>query len=681
MFGILIISAIIFLTGCPALIPPIEPPSNPNDENNPVAALDGFGATTESATSIRLVWNATYTGDTAPAGVFIIRKKDEPPVSRTDGIAVAAVLADGEFLDEELDEGATYWYSAWTHNADESHFTGPISVNASTFSLVTGFAATTVDTTKINLTWTLPASNPPAGIIVVRNTTATPLDPDDGTLLPAILSAASYEDTGLTPGTTYNYAMWTYEDIDGAYAGPMTDDAATDPVPILANFTATANSDTEIEVTWTTPNPPPDEVKIRIKAGSAPTSPGDVGVDDSADLTDAEITAASHVFDFLTPNTVYYVSAWCYDVYDNETVPLESDASTVPEVTNLFLEVNSATSVTINWTVPGFAPDSIVIRRGTSVAPADPTEGTSIPATLGIETVTDTSISAGATYQYSVFSESGGYYAGPQIIQVAPFNPVTGFVADATSSSSVELTWSVPGSNPPPSILVIRSMSGFTTDPTELSGITNPTTVPVNDPNSLLANTVWYYSLWSYDQYLNYSAVSQDTANTSIGTANILPSSDGYVASWTVSSTGDILVGSSTYFGLFDFNIGSLDSYVTSYLQSAIVSVYRSAPADSYTRTIRVYGITTAWSLAESYNTLYPKVTNASNLTAANVDDSIDYQEWGNWDVTGIVADWILGSVSGLRMNEETSWGTANFASKDSPTFEPYLQLQWDAMD
>src|SRR5205085_2764280 len=87
---------------------------------------------------------------------------------------------------------------------------------------VTSLSATAGNTT-VALTWT----NPSGGfdqIKVVRKAGSDPADPTDGNAVATGAAITSAADTGLTNGTTYNYAVWAFS---GALFSPATRATAT----------------------------------------------------------------------------------------------------------------------------------------------------------------------------------------------------------------------------------------------------------------------------------------------------------------------------------------------------------------------------------------------------------------------------------------------------------------------
>ena len=310
------------LPSCEVFFEPVKPPINPNDPNNPVIAIAGFAASTIDATTIELSWNTVWADEsTKPAGLIIVRKENEPPTNRFDGTIIDSsdttsglVLDDGTFEDADLAENTEYWYAAWTFDAAKENYTGPVYTEASTvFALqVLNFTATALDTTRIEVSWSVPLTDPPGGMILVRNDTASPSDSTDGDVLTVDLDDGQYIDTGLPPNTTRYYAVWTYAEEDGILTDAQNAVATTESVPVLSSFTAAANDSSSVAIAWTISGTAPAEIVIVRKTGSLPGSEAD-----GTKLTGVVVAAGSHTDPAAAPNTICYYRAWTKDGYGN----------------------------------------------------------------------------------------------------------------------------------------------------------------------------------------------------------------------------------------------------------------------------------------------------------------------------------------------------------------------------
>ena len=113
---------------------------------------------------------------------------------------------------------------------------------------VTGLRVSGTTPTGINLAWTDPADSDFAGVMIRRAAGSTPpSSPTAGTLVADVgFGSTSFTDTGLTPGSTYSYALFAHDAVPN-YAAAATATAAV-PVctPTVQHVSGTLSQDT----TW-----------------------------------------------------------------------------------------------------------------------------------------------------------------------------------------------------------------------------------------------------------------------------------------------------------------------------------------------------------------------------------------------------------------------------------------------
>ena len=185
-----------------------------------VTKLRVAGVSRESAT---LSWvNPTDKGFT---GVTIRRAEGATaPTSQVSGTAVTDTDLNGTtFTDTRLTADTTYTYALFAHDGSGNYSRATVTTLRTGRFGVTGLEATTVRRTSVTLAWVNPTDNAFTGVIVRRADGPTP--PSSATEGTAVDDVASPEDSitdnGLTPGTTYSYAVFAH---DGAQhvAGAVT---------------------------------------------------------------------------------------------------------------------------------------------------------------------------------------------------------------------------------------------------------------------------------------------------------------------------------------------------------------------------------------------------------------------------------------------------------------------------
>jgi glucose/arabinose dehydrogenase/PKD repeat protein len=182
-------------------------------------------------------------------------------------------------------------------------------------SIPAGLTATPVSTTQINLAWSASTDNVAVtGYQVFRNGGANPI---------ATTTTPSYSDTGLTPNTSYQYALKAFDAAGNLSALSATVSAATpasgadiSAPSIPDGLTATPASTTQINLAW---NPSTDNVAVTgyqvfRNGGANPI---------------ATTTTPNYSDTALTPNTTYQYALKAFDAAGN----LSSLSATVSAAT------------------------------------------------------------------------------------------------------------------------------------------------------------------------------------------------------------------------------------------------------------------------------------------------------------------------------------------------------------
>lgn len=300
----------VLLASCGLLLPQ-RGRENPLDTEGPVAPILSFAAQTQSidaaagTASVSLTW--ALPADRVPATVYLVRNETAQPRNKNDGVGLPAAAADLGYLDDavEVVPGKVYWYAAWC-TVDDVTYVGPVYARASTVVVapISDFAAVATAADTVQLSWTVPAANAPAGMMVVRKEGSAPANREDGVPVLVTLANGSYGDT-VSSDKEYHYAAWTYDDARLRFVGPVAATASTVVPASLTGFAATATSGTQVNLRWTIPtsNPPASLVVVR-KENTQPLT--------STDGTVVPVTLSSgaHVDSTALAGTVYYYGAW-----------------------------------------------------------------------------------------------------------------------------------------------------------------------------------------------------------------------------------------------------------------------------------------------------------------------------------------------------------------------------------
>jgi fibronectin type 3 domain-containing protein len=208
---------------------------------------------------------------------------------------------------------------------------------------------TLTTTTEIDLAWTNNATNAQGYRILRGNiggefvAIANSLPPD----------ATSYQDTGLTPGTEYDYHIQAYNVAGYSdFAGTHTGTIAASP----ADATATAGGG-QVTLTWTPPAYNGDGQDLTFNVYRGATATGESPTPVATGLMNASFTDTG-----LTPGQTYYYVVTAVDL-GGESARSNEAAATVKAVTSTTLTAqgpnpsNASQSLTFTVAVGGGVPD------------------------------------------------------------------------------------------------------------------------------------------------------------------------------------------------------------------------------------------------------------------------------------------------------------------------------------
>jgi len=394
-----------------------------------------------------------------------------------------------------LSANTTYYFEivAVDTKYDNSTPSGQISVTTLPMPAApVNVAAAPNSSTKVTVTWSenIPFNGLPIlYYYIFRGTSPT------GLTKVATRTTPSFVDTGVSPNTTYYYAI---QASDTSYnVSPMSVPPAqvtTFPLPAApVNVVATANSGTAVTVTWSE-NVPPNGLPIQYYFVFRGTSP--------SGLTKLTTKTASPFVDTgASPNATYYYAVEASDtgggVSPMSAPPAQVTMPPLPAApVNVGTTANSATAVKVTWS-ESIPPNGLPIRyyfvfRGTS-----PTGLTKL-ATKTASPFIDTLASPNTTYYYAIEASDTGGGVSPMSAPPAqvttppmPAAPVNAG-AIANSATAVTVTWS---ENIPPNGLPIQYYNILRgTSPTGLTKLNSKPTSPFVDTGAS-PNTTYYYGI------------------------------------------------------------------------------------------------------------------------------------------------------------------------------------------
>ena len=407
---------------------------------------------TPGSAGATLNWTASASG--SPTSYSIYRG------TATDGEATTPVgTVSGTtttFTDTGLTNGKTYFYNVAANNSvGVSPDTNEVSVSPGPATTAppapTGLAANPANS-EIDLTW-----NPSAGATsysVYRGTApgaegATPI----GTT-----TTDSFTDTGLTNGTGYYY---TVAAVNAAGTSAKTAETNTVPTavvvtpPVPFGVVVTPSSG-QIQLQWTYEE---NATGYRIYRGTTPGGEGATPL--------ATVTSSSYTDTAVTSGVTYYYEITALTGTTESARSSEYSANTSgtaaapPTPTGLVATAGNG-SVALTWTASTGATSYSVYRGTTSGG-----EGTTPVGTSTTASFTDTGLTNGTTYYYTITaSDSAGTSAHSSEVHATPA---------ATTSAGVQISAGGPAAAP---FAADEDFTGGATSDTThaitTTGLTNP---------------------------------------------------------------------------------------------------------------------------------------------------------------------------------------------------------------
>jgi chitodextrinase len=356
-----------------------SPVEGPPPDTTPPSTPTALTASAVSSSRIDLNWTAS-TDNVGVAGYKIFR----------DGTQIATVTTTS-YQDTGLAPSTTYTYSVVATDAagntsphsTPASATTPVPPDTTPPSTPTGLVAESSSSSQVDLRWTASTDNVGvAGYRVFR----------DGTQITTV-TATSYQDTGLTPSTTYTYPV-VAADAAGNTSPHSMPASATTPAPpdteppaTPTGLTADAVSSSEIDLTWT----------------ASTDNIGVTGYKVFRDGTQISMaTATSYQDTGLAPATTYTYTVVAVDAAGNTsphsapaaaTTPAPPDTTAPSTPSGLTALAISSSRIDLSWTastddvgVTGYR----VYRGGTEIA------------TVSATAYQDMTVQPSTTYSYTV---------------------------------------------------------------------------------------------------------------------------------------------------------------------------------------------------------------------------------------------------------------------------------------
>ncbi|MDR3711036.1 MAG: fibronectin type III domain-containing protein [Capsulimonadaceae bacterium] len=317
-------------------------PSNEANATTFAAAPTGLTAVAGSQ-QVSLTW-------TASSGAASYKVYRGTSVNGEAATAVASGVTATSYTDTSLTDGTTYYYKVSAVGVGGE---GPVSSEASATPLPdapTGLTAT-AGNLQVSLSWTVSVGA--LTYNVYRGTSAngeSSIPVATGLTAAAKATTVSYNDTGLSDGTTYYYKVTAVSGVESA----KSNEASAKPLPVTpVSLTATAG-DQQVVLSWSAST---GAVTYKVYRGT--TSGGEASTAVASGVTSTGWT------DTTVTNTktyYYYVTA----INGAGESPASNEASATPFGATNLTATAAPSQVTLSWTSAGSQATGYNLYRGTA---------------------------------------------------------------------------------------------------------------------------------------------------------------------------------------------------------------------------------------------------------------------------------------------------------------------------
>ena len=489
-------------------------------------APTALSATASGTTQINLSWSApAITGGSAITG-YKIEVSSNGGSSWTDLVANTG-NATTTYAHTGLTAGTTRHYRVSAINANGSGTASNVD-SATTGTTVpgapSGLSATASGSTRINLSWSAPASTGGSAITGYKIESSS----DGGSSWSDLVANTgnantTYAHTGLGAGTTRHYRVSAIN-ANGSGTASNVDSATTGTtVPgAPSGLTATASGSTQINLSWSAPASTGGSAITGYKIESS--SDGGSSWSDLVANTGNANTTYAHTGLGAGTTRHYRVSAINANGSGTASnVDSATTGTTVPGApTGLTATASGSTQINLSWTAPASTGGSAITGYKIESSSDGGSSWSDLVADTGNANTTyqHTGLTASSTrhYRVSAINANGAGTASnvdsATTGTTAPGAP-TGLTATASGSTQINLSWSAPGSTGGSAITGYRievSSDGGSSWSDQVANTSNTTTTYAH--TGLAAGTTRHYRVSAINANGAGTASNVDSATT-----------------------------------------------------------------------------------------------------------------------------------------------------------------------
>jgi len=294
---------------------------------------------------------------------------------------------------------------------------------------------TALPNSTIQLDWTVPSDN---GFAITTYAVEKSTDGTNWSPLTSI-NANTYQDTGLTNGSTYYYKVTAVNQVGNSVFSSAVSIIAGDTPGALGALTAITQSDTSVQLTWT----PATANGYAVTGYKVEQSLDGVAFTDVT--LNTQSTAVSYTVTGLTDSTDYYFKVTGINALGLGALGPVASAHTfgAPDPFTTITTSSTITSATVNWSAPydhGSSITSYRVEILNLVNGVGNGQWLTLTTTGGL-TNTHNNLQTNTEYQYRIVATNpyGSVTSTAQAITTFANPPV--LTATASSGTTIDLTW------------------------------------------------------------------------------------------------------------------------------------------------------------------------------------------------------------------------------------------------